>query len=318
VNPKFLVFGAGALGSVFGGFLLKSGCDLTFIGLGSHYEEILQNGIKITGIWGDHHINPIRGFRSAKELHAKGEKFDIVLFCVKSIDSETTAADAASLLKPDGIMVSIQNGLNNVEMISKHAGNQRTVGGRIIFGVEIPKPGTVKVTVYADKVLFGEPFEPVNKLLLQALCEKLNTAGIPTEIVPNIMAFIWGKVLYNSALNPLGAILGVAYGKLGENEETKSIMKKIIQEIFEILNAKRVRTPYRDYEDYFKVLIEKQLPPTREHHSSMFQDILHGRKTEIDALNGAIVQYGKELGIPTPYNELITNLIHFKEKNETK
>ena len=239
-------------------------------------------------------------------------------FCVKSIDSETTAADAASLLKPDGIMVSIQNGLNNVETIAKVAGNQRTVGGRIIFGVEIPQPGIAKVTVYADKVLLGEPFGSVNKDLLQKLSADLNNAGIPTEIVSNIMAFIWGKVLYNSALNPLGAILGVAYGKLGENEETKFIMEKIIQEIFEILKVKQVKTPYRDYKDYFDVLIQKQLPPTREHHSSMFQDILHGRKTEINALNGAIVQYGKELGIPTPYNELITNLILFKEKNHTK
>lgn len=316
VEPKYLVYGTGALGSVFGGFLHKSGADVTFFDIGGpHYEAILKNGIKITGIWGDHQITSIKTRKALSEIK---DTFDIVLLAVKSTHTEIAAPEAVKYLKQDGLIVSIQNGLNNVETIAKYAGNNRTVGGRIIFGVEIPQPGTAKVTVYADKVLFGAPFGSVNQELLKRLESDLNNAKIPTTIETNIMAFIWGKVLYNSALNPLGAILDVEYGLLGDNEETRNIMQEILREIFLIIKKKGIKVPYKDSEEYFKFFLEKQLPPTYNHHSSMFQDLKAGRMTEIDALNGAICQYGRELGVPTPYNDFITKLIKFKQAQMKK
>lgn len=311
-DVNYLIFGTGALGSVFGGFLQKSGQNVTYVGLGEHFEKALEDGIKITGIWGDHQIKEIDGTTDYTSLE---EKFDIILLCVKSTHTEAAAEQAATLLADGGIMVSIQNGLNNWETIADNVGEKRTVGGRIIFGVENPKPGTVKVTVYADKVLLGAPFKPVNEKLLNKLVSDLNQAEIPTEKVSKqeIWAAIWGKVLYNSALNPLGAILEVAYGKLGEREESRSIMQNIIREIFEVLDAKNITLEYETWRDYYDFFMEKQLPPTSEHHSSMFQDIKAGRTTEIMALNGAVSQYGKELGIKTPYNDIITGLVKFKQ-----
>lgn len=307
---KYLIYGMGALGSIFGGLLQNSGKNITYLGLGPHFDYVIKNGLRITGIWGDFYIPKITGYYKPEELK---EKFDVVMVCVKSTETESVAPFAASLLKDDGILISIQNGLNNVETLAKYAGNNRTVGGRIIFGAEIPQIGTSKVTVYADKVLFGAPFEEVNNKILKQVVDDLNSSKIPTEIVPNIMAFIWGKVLYNSALNPLGAILDVPYGKLGETEPSKAIMKRIIEEIFQILDKKGIKVPYASAEAYYNFLLEKQLPPTAEHRSSMFQDIKAKRKTEIMALNGAIWQYGQELGISTPFNEMITKLIQFKE-----
>jgi 2-dehydropantoate 2-reductase len=304
----------GALGSIFGGLLQYTGKDVTYLGLGPHFDFVIQNGLKITGIWGDFTIPKIKGYYSPEQLN---EQFDVVMVCVKSTETAAVAPIAAKLVKENGIVISIQNGLNNVETLAKYTGNNHTVGGRIIFGAEIPQMGTAKVTVYADKVLFGAPFGEVNTDLLQQVVNDLNKSLIPTAIVPNIMAFIWGKVLYNSALNPLGAILDVPYGKLGENEATKSLMKGIIKEIFEILKRKEIQVPYADADTYYQFLLEKQLPPTAEHRSSMFQDLKAKRRTEIMALNGAIWQYGVELGIPTPFNEMITKLIQFKEINQT-
>jgi 2-dehydropantoate 2-reductase len=318
-NPSYLIYGAGALGSVLGGFLQKIGRSVTYVGRGEHFRAIQEKGLMITGIWGDHFVPP-------EEIDAlsgpvpPGKKYSTILLCVKSKDTETAAKEASTLLQDGGIMVSIQNGLNNWETIARHVGEGRTVGARVIFGAEIPKPGLARVTVNADDVLLGEPFLPVNRSFLQTLKMDLSLSGIPSKIVgkDEIWAAIWGKVLYNSCLNPLGAILEVPYGKLGENEETREIIKIVLEEIFLVCRAKKVPLPYRDADEYYRFLLEKQLPPTKGHRASMLQDILAGRKTEIDALNGAISKYAKESGIQTPYNDLLCNLIKFKEKSENQ
>ena len=315
-SPDYLIYGAGAMGSVIGAFLHKIGRSVTYAGRGEHFRVFSEKGLRITGIWGEHYV-------PAQEVHIHSnpvskKQFSIILLCVKSKDTEAAAAEAAPLLKEGGIMVSIQNGLNNWEAIARQVGEDRTVGGRVIFGAEIIDPGHAKVTVNADDVLLGEPFLPVNRRLLETLQVDLSLSGILTRIVSkdDIWAAIWGKVLYNCSLNPLGALLEVPYGKLGENVETRGIIKVIIEEIFLVMRAKGVKVPYQDADEYYHYLMERQLPPTVDHRASMLQDILLGRQTEIDALNGAISQYAREYGIPTPYNDLLTALIKFKEKKK--
>jgi 2-dehydropantoate 2-reductase len=318
-SSRYLIYGAGALGSVFGGFLQKIGRSVAYAGRGEHFSALQKKGLKITGIWGDHFIPPGEIVALDGITH-QDLKFTTILLCVKSKDTDDAAAQAEPLLEEDGIMVSIQNGLNNWETIASHVGKDRTVGARVITGAEIQAPGLARITVSADDVLLGEPFLPVNQHLLQTLQEDLQISGIPTRVVSKeeIWAAIWGKVLYNCSLNPLGAMLEVPYGKLGENEESREIIKVILEEIFRVMQAKKVQVPYKDWEDYYRVLMERQLPPTVGHRASMLQDILKGRKTEIDALNGAICQYARELGIKTPCNDLLTALIKFKEKPENQ
>jgi 2-dehydropantoate 2-reductase len=316
ISPDYLIYGAGAIGSVLGGFLHKIGRAVTYVGRGEHFRAFSEKGLRITGIWGEHHV-------PAQDVRVPGtpvpeKQFPIILLCVKSKDTEDSVAQAKMLLKENGIMVSMQNGLNNWEAIARQVGEDRTVGGRVIFGAEIQKPGHAKVTVNADDVLLGEPFLPVNRQLLHALAEDLSLSGIACKIVSknNIWAAIWGKVLYNCSLNPLGALLEVAYGKLGEDAETRGIIKVIIEEIFLVMKSKGVAVPYQDADEYYHYLLERQLPPTAGHRPSMLQDILQGRQTEIDALNGAISLYARDYGISTPYNDLLTALIKFKEKKK--
>jgi len=294
--------------------LHKIGRSVTYAGRGEHFRIFSENGLRITGIWGEHHV-PAEDVQIPCTTIPE-RQYSIILLCVKSKDTEDSAAQAKPLLKEDGIMVSMQNGLNNWEAIARQVGEDRTVGARVIFGAEIFDPGHVKVTVNADDVLLGEPFLAVNRPLLEALQEDLSHSGIPCKIVSkdDIWAAIWGKVLYNCSLNPLGALLEVAYGKLGENEETRRIIKVIIEEIFLVMSAKGVNSPYQDADEYYHYLLEKQLPPTVGHRASMLQDLLLGRQTEIDALNGAITKYARDYGIATPYNDLLTALIKFKEK----
>ena len=316
ISPDYLIYGAGAIGSVLGAFLHKIGRRVTYAGRGEHFQAIFEKGLRITGIWGEH-IVPAQETEILSTLPPK-KQFSIILLCVKSKDTDAAALDAASRLKEDGIMVSMQNGLNNWEAIARQVGEDRTVGGRVIFGAEIIDPGHAKVTVNADDVLLGEPFLPVNQRLLVALQSDLSLSGIPCRIVSkdDIWAAIWGKVLYNCSLNPLGALLEVSYGKLGEYAETRGIIKVIIEEIFLVMKAKGVKVPYQGADEYYHYLMERQLPLTVDHRASMLQDILLGRQTEIDALNGAISQYARDYGISTPYNDLLTALIKFKEKKK--
>ena len=320
-SPNYLIYGTGALGSVLGGFLQKIGRSVAYVGRGEHFLAIQKKGMRITGIWGDHFISAeeivaLSGSRPLSQPRA----FPIILLCVKSKDTEEASCLAAPLLEKDGIMVSIQNGLDNWETIAHSVGEDRTVGARVIFGAEIPVPGVARVTVNADDVLLGEPFGTVNRFLLQSLQRDLTSSGIPARLVSkdDIWAAIWGKVIYNCALNPLGAILEVPYGKLGENEETREIIKGVIREIFDVMHAKGVRSHCKDADEYYRFLMERQLPPTVGHRASMLQDITIGRRTEIDALNGAISRYAQELSIDTPYNDLLTSLIKFKEKPENQ
>ena len=162
---------------------------------------------------------------------------------------------------------------------------------RVIFGAKINRPGLATVTVYADKVLLGlEPAENRN-LQLHQVVDHLNRAGIPATLVDNIITHIWEKALYNCALNPLGAILSVTYGELADSPHTRELMSVIIEEIYQVAAVRRIPLQYPTTLEYFQHFLERLVPPTAAHHPSMLQDLQQGRRTEIEALNGAICRY---------------------------
>lgn len=303
---NYLVMGAGALGSVFGGLLAEKGHDVTFVGLDDHLRAIKERGLTVTGIWGDHVIPEVRAFYGTDDLEGV---FDVVLLSVKSHLTGDVIRQTLPFITPETLIFSIQNGLGNWEAIAEIVGWERTVGARVIFGAEIVSPGTARVTVYADKVLLGSPAGMVPVQRMQDVCDDLNDAGIPTALSDAIESSLWGKVLYNCSLNPLGAILNVPYGRLQDTPEVLDVMHRIIEEIFSVAARKGIALSYGSPEEYYRFLVDKQLPPTSTHRSSMLQDMGLGRRTEIDALNGAISRYGKELGVPTPVNDVITAII---------
>jgi 2-dehydropantoate 2-reductase len=304
---KYLVMGAGALGSIFGGLLAEHGHDVTFVGADDHLLALKKQGLSITGIWGEHRLDSVKAYYGTKGLSGS---FDIVLLSVKSYHTEEVISQTLPFIHEGTLVFSIQNGLGNWEAIAGAVGWERTVGARVIFGAEVERPGTARVTVYADKVLLGSPSGTAPLAPIQLVCDHLNDAGIPCALCDDIASFLWGKVLYNCSLNALGAILNVPYGRLKEAPEVMKVMREIIHEIFGVALAKGVKLPYENADAYYKILTEIQLPPTATHRSSMLQDMAKGsRLTEIDALNGAIGRYGREHGIETPVNDVLTAII---------
>lgn len=147
----------------------------------------------------------------------------------------------------------------------------------------------------------------------ETLAEAIDRAGLPCVAVADIHRDLHAKLLYNCALNPLGALLGVHYGVLAEDKETRVIMDKVIEETFSVIEAIGGKTPWNDAEDYKKLFYERLVPITYDHRPSMLQDLENGKPTEVEALVGYVSSKGKSAGVPTPTCDLLAGLVRFKE-----
>jgi 2-dehydropantoate 2-reductase len=308
-----LVAGAGALGSVFGGFLRLAGHDVALLGRAPHLQAIAAQGLRIDGLWGTHRADGLVLASRPQELSGP---FDAILISVKSYDTAGVAASTASLLVDDGVMISLQNGLGNVEVLEASVGSHRALGARVIFGAEMAAAGRVRVTVYADPVLVGARrgvAAPDLADRARLWAGHFDAAGIPSAFCADVQAALWAKVFYNAALNPLGALLGVHYGALAEDTDTRAIMDSVIDEAYAVAEAQGVSLEWAGAADYRQVFYARLVPATYDHRSSMLQDLEHGRRTEIDAINGEVWKRGAAHDKVTPANRLLTHLIHARE-----
>lgn len=316
---RFLIAGCGALGSAFGGMLKRAGHEVALLGRSrAHMDAVRRGGLRIEGLWGEHTVAGFRVLEGPEEV----SPVDCCLVTTKAFDTEEIVGQVAPRLGASRV-ASLQNGLGNVEAVAAAVGEERTIGGMVIIGFEIPSPGAVRVTVYGGEVLFGRPRlgrrsataeqarrEPDEEV--GALVEAIASAGIPCRATGNIEGAIWGKVLYNCALNALGAVLGVPYGELA-SPHVWALIERVVVEAFAVAAAEGVRLPWEGPPDYLRHLSETQLPATARHRSSMLQDIERGRRTEIDHMNGAVARLGDRHGVEAPVNAHLASLVRFLE-----
>lgn len=308
-DRRVLVAGAGALGSVFGGLLRRAGLDVTLLGRAAHMRAIERGGLHIDGIWGEHHVDGLLALDDASLI--TGE-FDVVLLAVKSFDTAAMARLVVPNLAAGGVVISLQNGLGNVEAVEAIAGPERTLGARVIFGASVPAPGRAHVSVFADPTAVGSLDSSASPAREAAACrwaECFAAAGLPAVYTDDLPTRLWGKVLYNAALNPLGALLGVHYGALPERPESRAIMDAVLDEAFAVAVADGARFPWPTAADYREEFYGRLVPATFDHRPSMLQDLEAGRRTEIDAINGEVVRRGARYGIATPVNATLARLV---------
>ena len=312
-SERILVAGAGALGSVIGGLLAVAGLDVTLLGRRPHLDAARAGGLVVDGLFGTHRV--LRGLTHASEPRELADRYAAIFLTVKAYDTATMAAAVARHLDPDGFLVSLQNGLGNVEAAGRAVGPARVLGARVIFGAELVAPGHARVTVFADPVLIGSPDPSDGRRTAAAArwATTLAAAGVPAEPTDEILAALWAKVFYNAALNPLGALLGVHYGALPESPDSRALMDEVIDEAFAVARAEAVPLPWATAAAYREEFYGRLVPATYDHRSSMLQDLERGRRTEIDAINGAVWRRGVAHGIKTPVNETLTRLIHSVE-----
>lgn len=301
---KFLVAGVGAVGSVYLAFLSRAGHEA--VGLLKKGRAL--SSIRVEGIWGDF----TQEVRAVDDLSLLDYEPDLVILTVKSYDTEKALKSVEPLIKKGSLLMVAQNGYGNYERAVELFGRDKVLLARVIFGAKLIDYGHVKITVCGDDVVIGDPAGVVDDIFLKELANIFTKAGIPTRYERDVYKYLWDKILYNSALNPLGALFEKTYGQLAENPYTKGLMDAIIQEAFEVIKAHEIPTFWSSPDEYRKHFYQRLIPPTREHYPSMLEDVKKGR-TEIDALNGALVELGRQRNIALPVNQTIVSLVKAKE-----
>ena len=314
-SKRFVIHGAGAIGSVFGGMLARAGHQVTLVGRGSHMAAVRENGLVMDGLLGE---QVIRGLETCTDLAAIGHEIPVTAVFLSTKSSDTAGAvlelAQSGLVGDDTLVVSLQNGLGNLEQIRETFGWRRSFGGRVIFGAQVTQPGHVHVSVWADKVLIGGPEADSDHAAQSAgsrLARTLTLSGLETEMVDNIEAALWGKVLYNVGLNPLSALLNVPYGELGRQKNSRTLLIALIKEAFSVA-SREAALPWGTAEEYLELFFKQLLPSTRSHHSSMLQDMERGRETEIEAITGQVLSRAELLDLPVPVNRVVYEMVKAK------
>lgn len=315
-HERILIAGAGAIGSVIGAMLHRGGHRVTMLGRRVHLEAARREGLRISGLLGEHLV---RGIETADDAAQLEGRFDLMLVTVKPYDTAQIADALAWRLEPDGFVVSLQNGLGNIEALAARFGIDRILGGRVIFGAEMPSPGAAHVTVFADPVAIGsDPAQQSERDALGRAAGQIATildgAGVPTVAVDDIMPVIWTKLLYNVALNPLGALFAMSYGELTNDRDLRKIVDDVIEEAFAVSRRNGVKLPFADSDAYREIFHGRLIPATASHRPTMLNDLRRRGRTDIDALNGKIVELGDRLGVQVTANRTLTRMIHAAER----
>lgn len=313
---RILILGAGAIGSVVGGLMQQAGHEVVLVGRKAHMSAIREHGLRVCGIWGDHTISGMKTATSIAEAQTH-TPFDFIVLTVKAFDTAAVMREASPLCGTDTCVCAYQNGLGNAEAVAEVVGWKRTLCARAIYGVVLDQPGHVRVTVIAQPTAIGvyhASFRtPERDARARDLAEAMNAAGLPTIHADNVAQVLWAKVAYNCALNPLSALLDVPYGALAESEDTRAIMDEVIDETYAVAGAEKIALAPATAEAYRGVFYDEMLPPTANHYASMHEDLRRARKTEIDALNGAVVRLGEKHGIACPANAFLARMIRAHE-----
>ncbi len=292
---KIAVMGAGAVGCYYGFKLARAGHDVVLIGRPQHIEAIERQGLRLQTQTLDLHIHV-----SASTEASAVQRAQLVLFCVKSGDTESGAAAIRPHLAPDALVLSLQNGVENADRLRALL-PQQVIAAAVYIGVEMVGPGHVRHHGRGELVI-----EP--SLASDDVARALIAAGVPTEISDNVRGALWAKLILNCAYNALSAITQLPYGRLVKGEGVTAVMRDVVGECAAVAKADSVILP-GDVDEAVRKIAET----VPGQYSSTAQDLARGKRSEIDHLNGLIVRRGEALGIATPTNRLLHSLVKLIE-----
>jgi len=292
---KTAVMGAGAVGCYFGGMLARAGHAVTLIGRTSHVEAMRQHGLYLDAQAFQEHVPVIA---TTEADGARGA--DLVLFCVKSADTEAAGRALLPHLAPDTLVLSLQNGVDNAERL--RAVLPHTVVPAVVYvATEMAGPGHVKHHGRGELVI-GESGGSA------AIAEVLEAAQVPTRVSDNVMGALWAKLLVNCAYNALSAIARQPYGQLVRGTGVNDAMRAVMEECLAVARADGITVPGDSW-----MAIEQIARSMPGQYSSTAQDMMRGKLTEIDYLNGYVARRGQAHGIATPVNSLLHTMVKLLE-----
>ena len=304
---RFCVIGAGSMGSLYGGLLARAGFDVTLLDVWEeHIEAIRRHGLHLDGITGDLRI-PIRATSQTNDVAS----VDCAIVLTDANSTRDAAVSARRVLGPAGFALTLQNGIGNVEALGEVLGEARVLGGTSNHSAAMLGPGHVTHT-HAAPTWIGE-LDGRSTARLRETEQALTKAGFTPLVVDNVLAHIWNKFVLNCGINAISAVTGLRLGELVRTPPVDELQTRVIEEVLAVVRAKGIALtdpdPMRTIKEHCWKKYNK--PSTLQH-------IEQGKRTEIDALNGALVREAQQLGIPTPYNDALALLLKGVEKHHAQ
>lgn len=315
---KITIVGPGAMGCLLACFLAKSKDEIWLLDKNpERVQKIREQGLKIEGVSGSWtvkvNLTPScaglspetkrGGLNVTSQAKEITKEQDLVIIAVKSYDTKNALKDIKILLKDASLVLSLQNGLGNIEVISEVAGQEKVLAGITNQGATLLGPGWVRHAGKGETVIGRlDARIPVE---LRSIREFFNKCGLETRLSKDIKSLLWSKLIINVGINALTAITHLHNGRLIEFPGTRKILEEAVNEAVKVAKKKRIRLIYDDPLSKVEAVCEA----TAANISSMLQDILRRKPTEIDFINGAIVRQAQALSLPTPVNSALTNLV---------
>lgn len=303
--PRVAVVGAGAVGGYFGGMLARAGAHVTLIGRPVHVDVWTRDGLFLDSINFQESV-PVA---ASTEVAACADA-DLVLFSVKSPDTEETARQLARHVRGDALIVSLQNGVDNVDRI-RAAGALDPIAAVVYVASSMPAPGRVKHSGRGDLLIGDLPGRsaPPREAAVATVSNWFEAAGVPCRVSRDVGADLWTKLIVNAALNAMSAVVGAPYGEIVATADSRETVRQLVHECVAVARADGVSLPEVDFVEMVLRFAEK----AGQVFSSTAQDLDRGKRTEIDALNGLVVRRGAALGVPTPVNQSLLALVKLRE-----
>lgn len=312
------IYGAGSLGTILGAYITKNGGEIELINRNkAHVEALRSNGATVTGT-----VN----FTQKVTVYTPDEMsgiYDIIFLMTKQQHNGEVVAFLKDYLAEDGVIVTLQNGIPEL-LIGEIVGEERVLGCTVAWGATMKEPGVCELTSAPDSLTFslGSLQAQPNKHLVdvKALLELMG----PVEIDKNFIGSRWSKLLINSAFSGMSAVLGCTFGEAAGNKVSRRVVQALIKECIDVCAAGHIRIEPVQGKDIVKLLDYKSsikkafsffiIPIAIRKHAllkaSMLQDLEKGKKCEVDAINGVVSAFGRKVGVPTPMNDTVVNVIH--------
>jgi 2-dehydropantoate 2-reductase len=293
--PSLLLVGTGALASLFGARLAAAGVHVTMLGSWPDgLAALCEHGVRLVEADGVERAYSVRTVSDPAECHG----IPSALVLVKAWQTGRAAQQLAACLPADGLALTLQNGWGNRETLEQALSPQRVALGITTLGATLLAPGVARAGGQGPVTLGSHP-------RIQPLADLLSAAGFDVRMAGDVAGLAWGKLVINAAINPLTALLRVPNGELLARPEARELLGLAAAEAAAVGRAQGLHLPFDDA----VAAAEDVARRTAANHSSMFQDVQRGRPTEIDAICGAVVEAGEQVGVPTPVNRMLWLLV---------
>lgn len=318
------IYGAGSLGTILGAYIMRNGGSVELINRNrAHVDALRSEGATVTGT-----VNFSQKVIAYTPDEMTGE-YDIILLMTKQQHNSEVVTFLKDYLAEDGVIVTLQNGLPEFQ-IAEIVGEDRVLGATVAWGATMKSPGVCELTSSPDSLTFSlGSFSSVPNRHFNDVKSLLELMG-PVEVDDNFIGTRWSKLLINSAFSGMSAVLGCSFGEAAGNRNSRRIIQALIKECIDVCAAGGIRiAPIQgkdvvrllDYRNPLKKAFSFMIIPVaiRKHarlKASMLQDLENGKRTEVDAINGAVSAYGRRIGFPTPMNDRVVDIVHRIEDGE--